>query len=709
MTVNRREFLASLGASSLVYIIGITPTAKAAAPSVNGKTTSGTEDTHPAVVPDVDYMDYLILDGGKATAHSNRTELGQGLKTVLAALVSQGLGLPRKKVKIILGDTATCPDDGPTTGSCATGNVGWAYWLVCTKVRNDLQERAAKSLNLPASQLDYRKGYIVNTSNPKQRISIFELGKGERVVLHVDPTQDTSDIHYKDLKIANVLGKQIVTGKIKYAGDVRLAGTLYGGLVQQPYHRKYTQLVSADWQEASQMEGVRSISIIEDNIAVIGDSYRAVENAKGAVRSTWSKPKRRKKLNIEKEIVSKRKLDSTIAKRGDANSALASADHVVNETYSTQYCSHAQLETDTVVARYKPGATVVYIGGQYPYKTRGLVAKGISTSEKDVRVIAKQCGGAFGGKTTLYAGAQAAAMSKLVGKPVKVIYSRVNQFRLRGRGKEAVVVDLQTGFNNDGTIVAQKIDSHQDRGKGLCDVYYIPNLDVRLYDSDMPILHAPMRGTSFVQNVFALESHIDTLAHSVGMDPIDFRKRNLAISEFSDLLDLAADMIGYWNYVPPKDHGMGVALISHGGRQYGAMILEASLDRSNGQARIERVALAINIGLVVCRRTLEVGIKGAITWGVGFALHEELPLDGHSVHASNYLDYHVPRFVDIPREIKIGYIDHEGTSAPRGCGEMPVIPVAPALCNALFNITGKRLRRTPFTPERVKKALGATS
>ncbi len=634
MAIDRREFLTALGASSLVYAIGITPGATAAAASRSKGTSADSGNTHPSVIPD----------------------------------------------------------------------VGWAYWLVCLKVREDLLTRAARTLSLPPSQLEYRKGAIVNAANPGERISIFDLGKGERVVLHVDPTRDVSQIPYKDPKLPNVLGRQIVTGALTYAGDVKLPRMLYGGLVQQPYHRKYTELISADWQDAERMEGVRAVSIIEDDIAVIGDSFRTVERAKEAVRSTWSKPKRRKKLNIEKEIVKKRKLDRILTKKGDAGGALASADHVVSETYSTQFCTHAQVETDSAVASYKPGETVVHIGGQYPYKTRGLVAESIAERAEKVRIIARQCGGGFGGKIRLQAAAQAAAMSKSAGRPVKLIYSRENQFQLRGHGKEAVVVQLQSGVTSDGTIVAQQIDSHQDEGKGTYGVYNIPNLDVRLFDSDMPILHAPMRGTSFVQNVFALESHIDMLAHAVGMDPIAFRKRNLKIAEFRDLLDLAADMIGYWNYSPPNDHGMGVALVSHGGTQYGAMNLEASLDRATGQARIERVALAINIGVVISRRTLEVNIKGAIAWGIGFALLEELPLDGYSVHASNYLDYRVPRFVDMPQEIKMGYIDDESGFNPRGCGEMPTVPVAPALGNALFNITGKRLRRTPFTPERVKKA-----
>jgi nicotinate dehydrogenase subunit B len=238
MTIDRREFLAALGASSIVYVIGIPTRAKAAGDFKGASADRG--DAHPAVIPDVDYADYLVLEGGTATAYSNRTEMGQGLRTVLVSIVSQGLELPRNKVRVILGDTATCPDDGPTTGSCATRHVGWAYWLVCSKVRTDLRERAASMLGAPASQLDYRKGEIVNAADPGDRISIFDLGRGERVILTVDPSKDVSEIPYKDPKIPNVLGKQIVTGALTYAGDVKLPGMLYGGLVQQPYHRKYT-------------------------------------------------------------------------------------------------------------------------------------------------------------------------------------------------------------------------------------------------------------------------------------------------------------------------------------------------------------------------------------------------------------------------------------------------------------------------------------
>lgn len=221
----------------------------------------------------------------------------------------------------------------------------------------------------------------------------------------------------------------------------------------------------------------------------------------------------------------------------------------------------------------------------------------------------------------------------------------------------------------------------------------------------MPARHGTMRGTSFVQTCFAVESHTDAVAEALGLDPVDFRKKNLALDSFAPLLDACAEMTGYGEALDGRYRGIGFAICHHGGRQLGAAAAEVSVDPSTGVVRVERLAGAFDIGLVVNLNTLTANTRGAMIWGLGFALFEEVRLDGHRSYTRSLGDYRIPRFSDVP-PIDIAFFSNEiRNGAPRGCGELPVIPTVGAIANAVARATGVRFHSLPLTPERVLAAL----
>jgi isoquinoline 1-oxidoreductase len=313
-------------------------------------------------------------------------------------------------------------------------------------------------------------------------------------------------------------------------------------------------------------------------------------------------------------------------------------------------------------------------------------------------------GGGFGGKTSNPVTQEAAALARFTGGPVKLIYSRKDQFQLRGRLKAACIIDLTTGVSANGKMLARKIDIIHDMGYGTTNTYTIPHTLTNLYHAEWPFQRAVSRGTSFVQTCFAVESHVDMVAARLGIDPLEFRRNNVRFQAFVSLLDKCAEMIGYYNYQPGPNNGIGMAIINHGGSQLGAVAAEVEVKPLSGKVIVKKICGAFDIGTVINRKTATVGIRGAITWGIGYALHEEIILNGHKTETADLMAYHIPRFSDIP-PVEIAFLDNYQPGSPRGCGEMPVIPTIGAIANAVYRAIGVRFYSTPITPDKVKKAL----
>ncbi len=707
--MSRRQFLASLGGAGLFYAVRFSPGVSAQTGPYERIPMDLGDAVCKAVLTDTDYTEWIVFGpDDSVSVFTNRTELGQGLKTVITAVVTQGLDISLEKLTVVQGDTDCCPDDGPTYGSAATQVVGWGFWQACLKIRADLVARAARKLGIPAHQLRFTSGGVGIKGKIGKRVSAFELGRGKVVILDIDPKAALAGKQYVDRGIPNVNGEKIVTGELKYVGDLHMPGQLYGGWLTQPYHPRITRLLSAQMEAAEALPGVKMVNVVRGRVAAVGERYTDVIKALSLVETEWSVPKRSKQLLVEDEARMGAKLEEVKEELGDVEAGLKASDLVISETYTTQYIAHAQIETDAAVAipEDADGRVTVWVSSQYPYQARKIIADYLDKPQSEVRVIAMPVGGGFGGKIDNPVTMEAAVLAGLAQAPIKLIYSRKNQFQLSSMFKAACIIDVTTGVSADGMMMARKIDSYQDLAEGSTCTYAIPNVMTRAYAADWPFGRAATRGTSYVQTCFATESHVDMVADRLGMDPLDFRRKNVQYPAFVDLIDKCAEMIGYGRSQLGSDEGIGMAIVKHGGAQLGAVAAKVVVDRGTGKIKVKQVCVAFDIGIVVSRNTAIVGIQGGVAWGIGFALSEEVKLNGHSTETEYLSEYRIPRFSDMP-PIEIAFLDnHCPPGTVRGCGEMPVIPTIGAIANAVYNAIGIRFYSTPITPEKVKQALG---
>lgn len=707
MSISRRQFIASLGGAGLFYAFRLSP---GAAPQTGNFGTLWIDPENPdcvATVPDIDYRDWIAFGpDGKVSVFTGRTELGQGLKTVITAVVTQGLEITQEKLTVIQGDTDLCPDDGPTVGSCAAKIVGWGFWLACQKIRGNLVERAARFLRMPVSELQYRRGGVGRKGETGRLVSAPELGPGEVVTLNIDPEAAPMEKQYIDLGLPNVNGQMIVTGSLKYVGDLHLPGMLYAGWLGPPYHPVLTSLQTADLKAARALPGVKMAEVVDGRPAVVAERYSDVRKALDLIQSQWSTPTRPLELRLEEEVRDRAKLKEIKLEVGDVEAGLASSDLVLTETYTTQYTTHAQMETDSAVARMEGDRVTVWAGCQHAHKVKEFTASYLNKPLSDIHVIAVPVGGAFGGKIAPPVCREAGKLSRMVGAPIKLIYSRKDQFQLKGAYKAACVIDVTTGVNTDGKLVARKVDVYQDTAEGTNDTYAIPHARTRFYMAWVPFGNVASRGTSFVQTCFATESHMDMVAHRLGIDPFEFRRQNAGVPVYKDLIDNCADMIGYDNAQLGPDEGIGLAIIRHGGAQFGAVAARVAVDRNSGKIEVKHICGAFDIGIVINQKLASLNIRGAITWGIGYALSEEVMLNGHGTQTEYLSQYRIPRFSDIP---PIDFVFHNTfrPTSVRGCGEIGVIPTIGAIANAVYNAIGVRFYSPPMTPDRVKQALGS--
>ena len=712
MSPTRREVLVGLGGVSLAYAlqIGCSPgdpdaIAPVAAPDPLPPKPGGRPHR-----PGIDAREWLLISpDGSVTVYTARTEIGQGLTTVLYDLVGQALELPNERINVVMGDTDLCPSDGPTTGSAATRHVAWAFWIACHQIKDDLVLLAAEAMGGRASNLEYSQGEIINKRNRSERIGIGELADGQVRRVKVDLVTDPAEMpQYEDRRSLNVNAAAIVTGTQTFTADLYPEGCLHGGVVIPDYHWSTTRLQSAERKKARKLPGVARVGKQGKSLTVLGESYTAVQEAMEALEAKWRTPKRPQELDREAEIRAGAELKELVEEQGDVDAGLDESDLVISETYMTQYASEVPLETDTAIASIEDGRVTVRVGSQNPFLARWRIAQQEEIDESQVRVISMPSGGAFGSKAGHSVGEEAVKMLEISdGAPVKYIYSRLADIQRRSRYKEAVVFDVTSGIDSRGRLVARKIDIFQDEGHGTVEMYDIPHAKTRLFQAKMPPRHATMRGTSYAQSVFALECHTDVLAEAAGLDPLEFRRRNVELKTFQPLLDACAEMLDYGHYEPPEDNGIGFAICNHGGRELGVVGAEVRVNRRSGRVTVERLAGAFDFGLVINRRLATNGVKSAMIWGLGFALLEEVDLDGHSCYTTGFSNYQIARMSDTP-PIEVVYFDNQTPGQPRGCGEMPLPPTTAAIANAVYNAIGVRFYELPLTPERVKAALLAS-
>ncbi|EEF62471.1 xanthine dehydrogenase family protein molybdopterin-binding subunit [Pedosphaera parvula] len=688
---SRREFFKTLGCGLVVLFL----IDSAFAQESGGRRRSSRGGQRPAEI-----SAWLhIGEDGMITVFTGKAEMGQNIRTSLTQAVAEELRAPVSSIRLVMADTQLTPYDAGTFGSRTTPDMASQLHKVSAAAREALLELAAEHFKTDRTSLVIADGRISQTGTDNS-INFGQLTKGQKLVKSVD---DKSSITGPDKwKIAGtsapkVDGQDFVTGKHQYASDVKLPGMLHGKVLRPSAFE--ATLDSLDTKPAEAMPGVTVVH--EGNfIGVVAPDIQLANRALAAIEAKWtakSQPSSTELFDyLKKNAVSGR--GSSNQNDASIQEALSKADHKFQQTYTIAYIAHAPLEPRAAVAEWKEDKLTVWTGTQRPFGVRGELAEAFGIAEDHIRVIVPDTGSAYGGKHTGEVAVEAARLSKSAGKPVKLVWTREEEFTW-AYFRPAGIIDISSGVRNDGTITAWEFHNYNSGGSGISTPYEIEHQQTEFHSTKSPLRQGSYRGLAATANHFAREMQMDEMAHAIKMDPLEFRLKNLKDSRMRAVLEAAAKTFGWAESKAASNHGFGIAVGTEKG-SYVATCAEVSVDRKSGKVQIIRAVTAFECGAVVNPEHLKNQIEGAMVMGLGGALFEAIQFENGKIKNPHFSSYRVPRFSDVP-EIEVVLVDRKDLQSA-GAGETPIIGIAPAIGNAIFNATGVRLRSLPMSQEALK-------
>ena len=635
-----------------------------------------------------------ISENGEVTAFTGKVEVGQNVRTSLAQQVAEELRVPLSSVRLIMGDTELTPYDMGTFGSRTTPQMGMQLRKVSASARAVLIQMAAERWSVDAAGVTAEDGKI-RDSRSNRSITYAELVHGQKLskVIADDPELTPA----KDWKIAGTPapktnGHDFVTGTHQYTSDIKLPGMLHGKIVRPTaFHAK---LISCDTSQAEKIPGVRVVRD-GDFVGVSAADVMTADRAAQAIRAQWDAPSQisdRELFDQLRKSASDKDDDSEQYVLGSIEQSRGQAAKTLKQTYTVAYIAHTPLEPRAAVAEWKDGKLTVWTGTQRPFAVGEELADTFHLPPERVRVIVPDTGSAYGGKHTGEAAVEAARLAKAAGKPVKLIWSREEEFTW-AYFRPAGVIDVSSGAKADGTLVFWEFDNYNSGPAAMRTPYEVANQRIAFHPSDAPLRQGSYRSLAAAANHFARESHMDELAHELGIDPLEFRLKNLKNDRLRDVFQAAAEKFGWGKQKNSSGSGFGIA----GGFEKGGYIATcAEVSVKSGAVKVVRVVQAFDCGAVVNPQGLKNQNAGAIMQGLGGALFEAIRFENGRIVNPHLAEYRVPRFSDLPH-IDVVLVDRKDQRS-MGAGETPLTGIAPAVANAIFGAAGVRLRSMPLAP-----------
>jgi len=671
---------------------------------------------------------------------SPAAEMGQGSLTSLPLILAEELDADWAKVKVVVAPPNDEIYKNPAFGYMYTAgsNAVTAYFknlrLFGAQVRKVLLANAATHWNVPVAELSTEPNAVIHQKSGR-RLSYGEIAAFADIPAKAPELADT------ELKSADkfrLIGKDVmrvelpqkVNGTAQYSIDVQVPGMLYGAILRSPVEGAGPDKI--DDAKAKAIAGFVRIVPLPYGVGVIAETPWAAFDAKDALNVTWTKNGKAWGFNSEKALpeFAKAAKDMSLptkvwGKAGDAVAAMQTAASVVEAEYRNDLVYHAQMEPLNAVASVSPNgdACELWCGVQSKSIAVTVAADALKIAPDKIKYHDMLMGGGFGrrGHRDEEYVHDAVVLSNAVKKPVKAMWTREDDVH-NGRFNPLSAHYLRAGFDTAGKLIAfhprkacDEVTAFQDpvrfarqNGRdgiafnGVDAPYYeIPNRLGEGVPRETGLRTSSLRGIAHLTNVFAIESFMDELARKRGVDPVTFRrdlvKSNPRAVHIIDTVSRMADL-------GRKRDGsaLGFTYMNYSGTQI-ALAAEVALDRKTSELRVPNVWTALDPGIAVQPDNVVAQTESSIVYGLGFALYERITIDDGAVQQSGFYDYHVPRMNQIP-EMHIQVVPTN--NHPTGVGQMATPLVAPAIANAVAEMTGVRLRETPMTPERVKKALG---
>jgi nicotinate dehydrogenase subunit B len=702
-TMDRREFLQLTG-TGLLVMLTVDPFAAAQEPA---RLPTGRQG-YPT-----DLNAYLHIGAdGKVTCFVGKVELGQGTMTSLPQLAAEELDVPLAAVDIVMGDTDVCPWDMGTFGSLSIRQFGPVLRAAAAEAKAVLLQLASDRLKAPVADLTVVDGVVTLRGDRGRRVSYGELTAGKRIERHLEgkaalEAVSAFTIVGRDAPRRDALDK--VTGRAKYAGDVVPPGALHARIVRPPAHG--ATFVDADTLAAEQVPGARVVRT-GDLIAVLHARRDEADRALGLVKARFTpSASTLTDANIFDHLEKDAPPGQVAAEGGSIEEGGELASQVIEATYLDSYVAHAPMETHSAVAAFENGRVTVWASTQTPYPLKSQVAQALDLPADRVRVVTPYVGGGFGGKSASQQAVEAARLAKAASVPVRVVWSREEEFFF-DTFRPAAVIHVRAGLDAAKTIVFWDYRVIAAGERGAAQFYDIPHHKTLVqggWNGNPPGFHpfaiGPWRAPGSNTNAFARESHIDALAAAAAVDPVAFRLNHLKDVRMIRVLKAAAERASWTPKAAPSGRGFGVACGIDAGT-YVATIAEVRVDRNTGRVAVARVVCAQDMGVLVNPNGARQQMEGCITMGLGYALTEEVRFRNGEVLDRNFDTYELPRFAAVP-QIDTVILDSPDLPA-QGGGEPAIIVMGAVIANAVFDATGARLRRMPMTTERVKAALAST-
>ncbi|HXU21259.1 MAG TPA: molybdopterin cofactor-binding domain-containing protein [Verrucomicrobiae bacterium] len=757
--LSRREFVRDAGGLLIGFSLAdatILPRVLAASPEDATKSTSpGQLDAWLRIEKD-----------GTVRVFTGKVEIGMGVETGFAQIVAEELDVAPQRVQFVMGDTSMTTDQGGVGGSTSIAFGAKPLRNVAATARYLLLQLAAQRLGAPLDQLQVRDGIVSVQGNAAKTVAYGDLAgaadlndalnvSGRGFALNVEGIGKPKDpanyvVVGKPLPRVDIAPK--ILGKWQYVTDVRVPGMLHGRVIRPG--SAGAKLVSVDDASAKAIKGYVK-TVVEGNfVGIVAENEWAAIRGAQALKVTWSNTPSAfpAQTGLYKHMrTAAPKASKETLKKGDTAGAFANAAKKIEANYESPFQSHATMGPGCAVADvHLDGLTTVWSGGQKPHALQQGFAELLRVPPEKVRVIWVEDAGSYGRPGFEDTAADAVLLSRAVGKPVRVQWSREDMTAWGTKGP-AVICDMSAALDAHGEVSAFQFTSRAFSGGQVsflpatagnflagqltgipntsgvdefaqwgaeCVAYNFPNVHADAHvvpaflDVESPLRTTHVRDPEGPATTFATESFVDEMAAAAGADPIEFRLKYLNDERLKAALTKAVEKFG-WDRRPSPKHagaseiatGRGVAIGLRGGTRV-ATVAEVEVNRRSGTVHVKRLVCVHDCGLIVNPEALSGTVAANLIQSLSRGLKEEVKFDGSRVTSVDWNTYPIARASDIPDQVDITLINHPEIP-PSGAGEPASRPTAAAIANAIFDATGARVRRAPLTPPRIKAALAA--
>jgi nicotinate dehydrogenase subunit B len=762
LTLSRGDFLKTAGAGAVVVAFAV-PTLADVAHAAGDGLAAG--PTFPALSPGQLDSWLVVGQNGKITVLTGKNDNGQGLDTAFAQIVAEELDVDFTSVRVLMSDTAKVLDQGGASNASGIWQGAVPLRNASAEARRVLLDLASKQLGVPVSGLSVAKGVVTATADASKKATYAELIGGKRFNVALKSNNALGNglnaegvAKPKNPKDYTLVGTAVkrddvrrkALGSFVFTGDVSVAGMLHARVVRPPHAGAKVLSVNGFAKKPKGL--VRVVVKGVDFVAVVCEREEQAIKAAKELRVKWSTPTQpfSTMAGLYDHIRNtKPRYDRVVTNVGNITTALAGASKVLEAEYEWPFNSHASMAPGVALADYRADGTItVWSGTQKAHRLQVGIADLLGMPEDKVRCIWVQGPGSYGRNDADDVGLEAALLSKEIGRPVRLQWMRHEGTAWDPKGP-AAVIKLRGGLDAKGEMIGYDFDwkgfSGQEVGTsgdaagetliGMslgatrpernaagapAESYGFKHKRVRnqvipgFITQSNPLRSSHIRDPQGPQTTFAAESFMDELAAAAGADPVEFRLRYVTDPRDRQVIEAAAAKFGWDKRPSPRKAavkngvatGRGIAYAQRGPTKV-ASIVEVEVTLKTGKVWIKRVVFAIDAGLIINPDGVRNTVEGNVIQSSSRALKEEVRFNRNSVLSVDWETYPILNMSEIPQSIETVFVNHKGEYPAAGTGEAPTKPNAGAIANAIFDATGARVRRAPFTPARVKAALDA--